>query len=244
MSGHVRPAAVLRGMMNLEPLKQAGRFPGFKGFVQGRQPVGVQAVHDQDNPPAGKVDIRKVLQYPGKVPFGPAVRNLDMPPAFQGSMRHEQVGRSIALAFTIMTGRLAGPCRKRHPGFPDLLPRGPIQADRDFTIIKVPLADPRHILHGTDDIGILPGRCDPALPGPGLQVVSFNVRRTVSADMPSAISSSTRRSPSIRMVHSERPEGGFDQAGLINTASPSPSRRRFLRLTCSLRDRAAYPDLP
>src|SRR5579883_1052704 len=51
--GDVEPAAVLRGVMNLEALGQPAGLLGLEGFVQAGQRMDVQVVHDQHDDPGG-----------------------------------------------------------------------------------------------------------------------------------------------------------------------------------------------
>lgn len=65
----------------------------------------IQDVHDQDNLPVWKVNIRKFLQCLCKIPLGPTVHNLDMTSPFEGCMDHQQVGRPVAFMPVIIAGQ-------------------------------------------------------------------------------------------------------------------------------------------
>ena len=74
----------------------------------------------------------------------------------------------------------------------------------------------------------------------GLSLVFFSTRRTVSSEIASTISNSTRRSASSRNVHCLRPWGGAEQAKAIRRASARPSSLRCRRgRSCGLRLKAA-----
>ena len=108
ISAMLRPAAVLRRVVNLEPPGEARCLLRFKCVVKRRQFVCVQIVHHQHNGLFGKVDIGKILQRSGEVLPGAAVGDLDMAPVIERSIDHEQVGGAVLYPEMIVEMRRSG----------------------------------------------------------------------------------------------------------------------------------------
>ncbi len=221
------------------PLRQAPGLGRREGVAGRRRFVDVEAVHDEDDAPVRETDVGEVPEHPGEVLPGSPVGDLHMPPAVQGRRQHEEVRRSVALMLEVAGGGPAGLRGQGRARLLRLLPRCLVKADEDLVVGKVPAVRVEHVLHRADEVGVLFRRHAPALARPGLDVVLSGVRRTVSVETVSTTSGAASRSAGSCRVRCAWPSGGCEQAGIVGVASPAPSRRRCLRLTCTLRSRAA-----
>src|SRR5712691_10448833 len=245
--GHVQPAAMLGGVVQLQPIGQPLGLGWLERLIQRRGGVGVEVVlHQHDLLGAGVVDLEQVLDAVCPVDAGAPVADHDVAPAAQRLADHKQVADPAALVLIVLPG---WPAWFRRAGRADLghqLAAGLIQADLRAARIIGPGVNLQHVLHPPAELGILAGRDAPALGQPGLEAVCFKAWRTVSYDTDSTTSSATSRSASSRSVHRLRPSGGALHASVTRRASCSPSRRRgysrlgALRYTAASRPSAAY----
>src|SRR5271155_4964420 len=79
-----------QGVVPFEPLRQAARFGGRKGFVKRSLAVDIEIVMDpNDHGGAGKAMIGQLFQHMSIIDRGMAVGDFDMAPAFEGGEHHE-----------------------------------------------------------------------------------------------------------------------------------------------------------
>src|SRR5471032_3124200 len=76
-----------------------------------------------------------------------AIGYLDMPPALQWREHHEQVGRSIALVFVIISGRPSWLGRDGNARFGNELLRGLVEADHGTFGVVRPLINVEYVFH-------------------------------------------------------------------------------------------------
>ena len=226
----VEPAGMLGGV---HPLQAAGDAPGgggLKTLVQDRGCVRVEVVADQgDARRLRKVYVPQVLQDLGASQFGAPRRHLPGPPAPNRRRDHEQVGCAHAPVRVVLAG---GPTGLGGPGCPHLL----MQNLGDFVHthhriwgVQGALVGIQDLLPRADQITVRLRLQAPAADFPRLQPVFCRATRTVSRPMLSTTCSTTHRSASSGSVHPELPAGAGEQASLINSAAPAPSRRRARR---------------
>src|SRR5512135_1191119 len=221
---HVQPAAMLRGVVDLQLL---GDPPGplrRERLVQRRQLVRVQVVHHQHHFLRLLVHLLdQPTHHLGEVHRRPTLGHLHRPPTEQRFADHEQVGRPVAGILVVEPLRLARLGRDRLGHLADQLLARLVEADQGALLVVGPVVDFQHVLHRADELGVGLRRDAPLLPQPGLDLVFFRASRTVSSEIESTTSNSTSLSASNRMVHTARPSGGAEQARAINRASARPS---------------------
>src|SRR5688572_17462697 len=236
--GHVQPAAVLGGVVQLELGGQALGLGRWEGLVQGGRGVGVEVVLNQDDPLGVRiVDVDQLLDALGPVEAGAAVADHDLAPPSERLADQEQVDDALAHVLVVFFGRAPGGHRQRRRHFGEQLAAGLVQADlREPRVVRAGV-DVEHVLHVPDEVGVGLGGDAPALNQPRLEPVCFKVCRTVSYETVSTTSNSTSLSASNRRVQRFWPLGGSLQATATNRASCSPSNfRRYTRsgaLRCS-----------
>ena len=226
----VEPAGMPGGV---HPLQAAGDAPGrggLKTLVQDGGCVRVEMVADQGNARRlRKVYVHQVLQDLGASQFGAARRHFHVPPAPKRRRDHEQVGCAHAPVRVILAAGLPGLGR---PGCPHLLMQNLgdfVHTHHRMLGVQGALVGIQDLLHMADKITVRLRLQAPAADFPRLQPVSCRATRTVSRPMLSTTCSATSRSASSCSVHPELPAGAGEQASLINSASPAPSRRRARR---------------
>src|SRR6202158_6013598 len=159
---------------------------------------------------------------------GVAIGHFNMAPAFQGCEQHEQIRRSVAFVFIIITRDTPRFRWDRHAGFGDQLLRRLIQTYQGALWIVGLVINLQHIFHVRHERRICLRRNDKLLVQVRLENVFFSVRPIVLSLARSTMFSSTTLSSSSRSVHFARPRGGAEQAKAISLASFSPSKIRAL----------------
>lgn len=113
--GHVQPAAVLGGIVDLEALDQAARFGGREGLVQRSWAMGVEVVLHQDDFVGGReVNVREVGERLGVVDRRTPIGHFHMPPTLERGEHHEQIGGAVAFIFIVKPRRPTRLHRHRH----------------------------------------------------------------------------------------------------------------------------------
>src|SRR5258707_4120458 len=157
-----------------------------------------------------------------------AVRDLDVPPAFQRSEQHEQIGGAVAFIFIIVPRGSSRLRRDGHACLSDQLFRCLVQAyDGVFRIVG-PMIHLQHIFHRGNERGTRVGWNDPLFFQMWPEDIFFSVRPIVLSLARSTMFSSTTLSSSRTSVHRARPFGGGEQAKAISLASAAPSKMRRL----------------
>src|SRR5262249_56002787 len=133
------------------------------------------------------------------------------------------VGGAVADVLVVEPLRLTRPGRDRLHGLADQLLAGLVQGDQGSPVVVGPVVDLQHILHGTDELGIGLGRDAPLLPQPGLDLVFFSARRTVSSQTLSTTRNSTSWSARSCIVHSLRPSAPAPHPPALPPAPAPPS---------------------
>jgi hypothetical protein len=88
---------VLGRAMPSEALDEAARLGGGKGLVERSGTMGVEIVlHEHNSGGGGKVRVGKVLEPVGVIDGCARVGDLDVTPALQRPIDHEQVRRAVA----------------------------------------------------------------------------------------------------------------------------------------------------
>src|SRR5580698_5783551 len=239
--GHVEPAAMLGRVDDLQALNQPTRLLGRKGLVQRTQAVGVEVVHHQrDSLRLRSMDIDQLANRFGPVDPGALIGHHEMPPADQRLCEREHVGRSIALVLIVETLTSAGRGAKRSLRFDGQLLAQLIHADQRVARIVRALVGLQHVFHVVNKLRVVLRGNAPHPLLPGLQLIFFRQRRTVSCETASTMCSSTARWANSRRVQRAWPDGAAPQHSAMTLASFSPSRilARDGR-TCLLRFKAA-----
>ena len=168
--------------------------------------------------------VGEVLERVRIVDGGAMVGHLDMAPAFERRVHHEQIGRAVAGVLVVDPRRPPGRRRLRRARLGDQLLRGLVEADdRPLRVVR-PGVDFQHVLHRSYESAARLGRNDPVLAAVRLERVFLSVRWIVVSlarlTMPSSTTFVSRR----RRLQRAWPSGGCEQASAINRASAAPSK--------------------
>src|SRR5208337_272279 len=155
---------------------------------------------------------------------GAAVRDLDMPKAFERSKQHEQVGD--AAPFVLVVNPLWAPLfhRDRRTRLGDQLLRGLVQADERHVRVVGPRINVQNLLHRGYECAARLRRDDPLFFAVRLKRVFLRTRPIVLSLACSTMPSSTTLSSKSRSVQRAWPSGGVEQASAVSRASFSPSK--------------------
>src|SRR3990170_3825478 len=237
--GHVKPAAVLRGVVKLELAKDAACFLRGEGLVQRRTAVSAEVVeHHPDHSRVCVMQVDQVSHLVSEVPVRPLVGDIDVTPAYQRLDQHEQIDGTATPVLVIHAAAAAALRRHGQACLPDELVRDLIKANHGTKRVVVLLIEVEHVLHPVDEVPAY-RRDAPLFLLPGLDVVFFRSRRTVSSVIDSITFNSISRSARSCIVHRVRPSGGSLQARATRKASCLPvSSRAFPGLGRSLSARS------
>src|SRR5690606_2043124 len=145
-----------------------------------------------------------------------------MSPALVRSEEEEEVARALAPVLVVDACRAAGRHRLRVSHVGEQLDRALIEADERPPGIGGFGVEVQDVLHAPDELRVQ-GRDAPLLLLPGLHLVFFSTRRTVSSEISRTTPSWTRRSARSCIVQQVRPSGAFVQANATRNASALPS---------------------
>jgi hypothetical protein len=220
---HIQPTRVLRRGMKLHLPRQPSGFLRREGLIPRSGRMGVQVVqHHPDHLSFRKGLIHQPLHLLGKVVACPPLRHVDFPPARQGLKDQKQVAASLPLICVVHPLRTPRLHRQGRLDIRHQLRRPFVTADdRSSWVVRfgVPV---QPIFHAPEEVRSNLSKA-PLLLLPGLKVVFFNTRRTVSSEMDSTTPSSTSRSAKSCIVQCSRPSGGALQARATRKASCLPS---------------------
>ncbi len=174
---------------------------GGEGRVERGRGMGVELVHNQDDPLG--VGVVHVDQAPDAArpvkPRRPVARR-HVPPAAQGLGHQEDVGDAAPDVFGVLAGGPSRPRRQGRPGFAQQLTARLVEADDGVRWVEGAGVDRQDIFHGPDERGIGRGSQAPRLAHMRLEDGFFNVWRTVSCEILSTTSSRTNSSASNRRL--------------------------------------------
>ena len=142
--------------------------------------MGVQIVHYQRDLLCFLIAFGNILEKPGPIHFGLALRHLGHPRSSQGLACHEYVTDSASLVFVVVSFWPAGASRNRCARFADELSRRLVHADyRDVYVIRSAV-HAENPFHRSNKLRIGCGGNYPANLPPWFDFVFFSTRRTVS----------------------------------------------------------------
>src|SRR5512144_1508959 len=195
----VQPTAVLGGLVNLQPLRQAPGGFRREGFIKRTRLMGVEIVADQTHPGRLRIlDLQQGLDFSGPVNGGAPLADMHRAATLERVREQEETRRPIALVFIVNP---LGAARDRRLGRPRLLDELDglfIHTDqRDLRIIRQTVGV-EQVLHPGHELAVLLGRNHLGLASMRFQFVFLSVRRTLSWGKLSTIPSSTTRSVSNR----------------------------------------------
>lgn len=104
----IQPTAMLGGIMDFQTFRQSQRGLRREGFIQRRDRVGIQVVHDK--PDSRDLGIMHLQQFPdlqGPVFLGTPLRGMDMTPVRQGLCENEDAAHAVSYVLVILFSRLA-----------------------------------------------------------------------------------------------------------------------------------------
>src|SRR3979411_2524812 len=142
-----------------------------------------------------------------------AVSDFHMPPAFERSEHHEEIGHAVALVFVIRPRGLSWLYRNRCTRFGSQLLRGLVQTNERNIWIARPRVHGQHVFHGRHERAVGLRRDDPLLFQMRFENVVLRVRPIVLSLARSTIFSSTTLSSNNRNVQRARPLS--DQFGFL-----------------------------
>ena len=174
---------------------------GGKASYKRAEAVRVEVVHHQRDPLRLRpMDIDQLANGLGPIGLGALVGDHKVPPADQRLREREHVSRSIA--FVLIVETLTSPSRgaKRSLRFDGQLFAQLIHANQRVARIVRALISFQHVFHVVDKLRVVLRRDAPHAFLPGLQLIFFRQRRTVSCDTASTMSNSTTRWANSRNV--------------------------------------------
>src|SRR6266851_4427550 len=154
------------------------------------------------------------------------IRDGHLAPAAQWLAQHEHGGHAAPLVLVVEAGWSPRCARQGCARFSHQLLTRLVQTHLRTERIVGSGVDVQNVFHVPDELATGRTRQAPVFFQPGLEIVFFSVRRTVSYETASTISNSTNLSASRRRVQRLRPCGAGLQATAIRCASWAPSSLR------------------
>lgn len=142
----------------------------------------------------------QLLDTRGPVDPGPTITDPDLAPASQRLADQEQMGHPAAQILGVVALRLSRGGGQRRSDLTAQLPTRLVQTDDRMGRVVGTVAPIKQVLHVPDKLRVGLRRNAPRLPQPQFEFVCFQVRRTVSEEMASTISSRTYSSANSRSV--------------------------------------------
>src|SRR5712692_10195482 len=234
--GHIEPAPMFGGVMELDTLQNASCFGRLEGFIEGSSGVRVQVILHDAHVFRLRIDrIDQPLDAVRVVDLGAVVGHFDMAPAGKRLDEEKQVSGAQPLIFIIDACGLSWLHRLwgAHVGLgrDEFL----VKADAGIAGIVLFLVQIQHVLHRRDKLRSYRLNA-PLLVLPRLEFVFFSNWRMVSGEIDSTKPSSTALPASRRTVQWSWPVGAGVQAMAIRWAAPAPVsawRWRACRLSCN-----------
>ena len=142
--------------------------------------MGVEIVqHHTNHLGFGVADVHQPLHCLGKVHLGTLLGHMYVPLAALRFNKEKEIARAVACIFVIKALRLPWLCRQGLLGLLDQLLARLINVDFGTLGILRLRVDVQHVFHRGDKLGAH-CRDAPLLLEPGLEVLFFNTRRTLS----------------------------------------------------------------
>src|ERR1700693_1147690 len=231
---------MLRRVNHFKSFDDPAGFLRRERLVEGTQAMRVEIVHHERDPfGLRSVDVDQLSNLVSPIDSCSLVGHRDVSPARQRFSKGENVCRSVPFIFAIEALDSSRLGLQRCPDLDRQLLAQLIHANQWKPRIIWTLVDFQYVFHVENELGVVLRGNTPHALLPGLQLVFFRQRRTVSCDTASTMFNSTIRSASSRSVHRAWPDGADPQHVATTFASFSPSRI-FCRdgRTCFLRLRA------
>src|SRR5262249_54027117 len=146
--------AMLGSVMNLQLARNPSCFRWIKHFIEHRQGVRVQLIHDQaDDVGAGKMYIDQVFEAMGDIQNRAGSRDFDVAPATLGAHEHKQVAGAFALVLVIMSFHLSWRRWNHRAHFTDELVGALVEAYSWTLGILLLGVQVQHVFHMIDKLG-------------------------------------------------------------------------------------------
>src|SRR5260370_24095236 len=234
--GHVEPAAMFGGVMELDALQDASCFGRLKGFIEGSGRMGIEIVLHNAHILGMRVDlVHQPADALRVVQLGAMLGHLHMAPARQGFDEEKQIGGAQSLILVIDACWLSWFHGLRRPYVGLRRDELFIKADAGLAGIVLLLVQIQHIFHRRDELRPYAWEA-PLLMLPGLELVFFSNWRMLSGDMHSTKPNSTALPASKRTVQRSWPVGAGLQVMAIRWAACPPVNAwlyRFFLLSCN-----------
>src|SRR5688572_655349 len=233
---HVKPTAMLGGVVELQPLGNSPSLGRLEGLVQRSDPVGVEVIQHHPDHFSFRIGlIHKPSHLIGKVLHGAMLRHCYVSPAPLGLKEHKQVPGAASLVLVVISLRSAWLGWQAHSLLCHQLFIGLVKAYLGALGVVRLLIQVQHFLHGGHELRAYRWNA-PLLFLPRPQFCFFKTWRTVSGEIESAKPNSTTFPASRRKVQRAWPWGGSLQATAMRWACclplslmPFPGRGRSLR---------------
>ena len=100
---------MLRRVVKFQFAQDAPRFFRRKGVVKGSGRVGVEIVqYNPENLGTGKMHVHQLFHAVGKIDLFTLLSRFHFPPTGQRLTHNEQISRSLAFVFVVVTPHLSG----------------------------------------------------------------------------------------------------------------------------------------
>src|SRR5579871_149878 len=146
--GHIEPASMFWGIMELNPSQDTSSFSRRKSFIESGRSMGVEIILDQTN--AGGLGIGTIDQPTdtlGIIELGAPIGHFHMTPSSSGFDQEKEIGRSQTLIFIIHPFCLSRGCRQRRSNISMRSYQLLIQTDRRIAGIVFLFIEIKHIFH-------------------------------------------------------------------------------------------------
>ena len=142
--------------MDLESFGQASGLCGREGFVQARERVRAEVVHDQDN--GGDVRkgfIAETAEEVSHIDVGTVIGRLQQAPARQGFDSSEDIRGAAPLVLVVDSRHGSRSCREGHAGMLKQLLACFVEAHLRSSRVVGAMVDFEHVLHGAHERAIV-----------------------------------------------------------------------------------------
>ena len=199
--GDIKPATVLRGVVELDSFGQATGLGCGKGFVERGGGVSVEVVEDEsDFDRLGVTFLQHGADEERPIPPSPVFACRHVTPPGQRLHFEKDFGHAVADIFVVDATGTTGCHRQGRGDFVHELLAGLVHAHQREALVVREVVSLKDILHAGDKGAVLLGRNLPVLAYVRLQLVFFSVRWMVMVETAGAILSSTTFSAKSRTV--------------------------------------------
>src|ERR1035437_8074059 len=211
---HVQPSGVLGGVVELDALQQRRCCSLTQHIHESLPEVRVEVVQNEMNDERRRIHrLYKVLDEGHKVHFGAAGGDLDAPLFALGFDGYKEIARPVAPVFVVLTSIPARLDSYRRTGLAKQLLALLIHAHHGFPRIVRTSIETQQPIHPVAILGRDPADAPHQL-APGLAVVFFNIRRTVSRLTLASPGRWRAAAVNRRIVHRLCPLGGALQTSV------------------------------